>query len=396
MTLQTSVIIVSRHRPAALLRAITALRQQDHANFELIVVADPAALADVAQDIRKIAYDVANISAARNLGLSVAAGEIVAFIDDDAVAEPTWLTRLTAPFVDPEVMASTGFIRGRNGISWQWQACEVDHLGQDHPFDVAGLTLRAPTAQRAIKTQGTNCAFRTSALRAIGGFDPAYRFYLDETDVNLRMACLTAIVPDAQVHHGYLASARRRPDRLPISLFDIGASTAVFLRRHAPDAVNPDQLIAQQSARLARWQKARKMTAARAQDLMNTLTLGWQEGLTRDLPAPQILPNAGADFQPLGGIGPRSAVVLAGRIWSRNSLRKQAQAAVLRGQLATVICLSPTHRAHRVAFDPAGFWLHQGGIWGRTDRSGPRIIWGNFARRVRQEIARIATFRPIA
>ncbi len=395
MTLQTSVIIVSRHRPAALLRAITALRQQDHPKFELIVVADPAALAGVAQDVKKIIFDAANISVARNLGLAAAAGEIVAFIDDDAVAEPTWLTRLTAPFANPDVMASTGFVRGRNGISWQWRASEVDHLGQDHPFEVAGLTLRGPMPH-VVKTQGTNCAFRADALRAIGGFDPAYRFYLDEADVNMRMACLTAIVPEAQVHHGYMASARRRQDRLPTTLFDIGASMAVFLRRHAPETISLASLRAQQSQRLAAWQRAGKMTTAQAQDLLETLNLGWQDGLARDLRSPEILPNAAADFLPLGGIGPRGGMVLAGRIWSRRSLRRQAEQAVAQGQIATVICLSPTRRAHWVEFDPAGFWLHQGGIWGRADRADPRIIWGNFSSRLRQEVSRIELVRPVS
>lgn len=395
MILQASVIIVSRHRPAALLRTIAALRQQDHANFELIVVADPAALAGVAQDIKKIPFDAANISEARNLGLAAAAAAIVAFIDDDAVPEPTWLMRLTAPFANIDVMASTGFVRGRNGISWQWRAAEVDHLGQDHPLNVTGLTLRGPTALRAIKTQGTNCAFRTSALRAIGGFDPAYRFYLDEADVNLRMVCLTAIVPDAEVHHGYMSSARRRKDRLPISLFDIGASTAVFLRRHAPAEISATQLVAQQSQRLAAWQSAGKITVAQTDDLMETLTLGWQEGLHRDLRTPSVLPDTSRDFLPLGGIGPRAGLVLAGRIWWRKSLRQQAEIAAAQGQIATMICLSPTRRAHWVEFDPAGFWLHQGGIWGRAERSAPRIIWGNFARRIRQEMTRIAAVRPV-
>ena len=95
-----SVIIVSRHRPAALLRCIVGLSQQDHTDFELIVVADSKAAArvrDLNAPIKVIAFDTPNISAARNAGLAQAAGAIVAFIDDDAVPEPTWLTRLTSP-----------------------------------------------------------------------------------------------------------------------------------------------------------------------------------------------------------------------------------------------------------------------------------------------------------
>jgi len=59
-------------------------------------------------------------------------------------------------------------------------------------------------------------AVRRSVLADLGGFDPRFRFYLDETDLNLRLAArglYTALVPLAQVHHGFHASARRRKDR---------------------------------------------------------------------------------------------------------------------------------------------------------------------------------------
>lgn len=271
-TSPVSVIIVSRHRAPALLRCIVALTQQDDPNFELIVVADPEAVQQAKTlnlPLKCVSFDEANISAARNAGLAVAAAPVVAFIDDDAVAEPTWLSRLTAPFANPQVTASTGFIRGRNGISYQWQACEVDQFGQDHPLEITDPTLRPNSPQRAVKTQGTNCAFRRDTLLQIGGFDPAYRFYLDEADVNLRMAGqnlqdLTAIIPSAQVHHGYLASARRTAHRVPLSLHDISASTAIFLRRHAPHADLAESLKAlsrQQSIRIAEHRRKGRIDA---------------------------------------------------------------------------------------------------------------------------------------
>lgn len=93
---RASVIVVSRHRPAALRRCVISLQQQDHPDFEVIIVADPQGIAIVNEmglTIKLVGFDEPNISAARNAGLRVATGDVIAFIDDDAVAEPTWLTR---------------------------------------------------------------------------------------------------------------------------------------------------------------------------------------------------------------------------------------------------------------------------------------------------------------
>ena len=87
--LPVSVIVVSRGRPESLTLCLTGLSRQFHDTYEVIVVADPAGMAAVARlpfadEIKTVPFDEANIAAARNRGLAVAAGEVVAFIDDDA------------------------------------------------------------------------------------------------------------------------------------------------------------------------------------------------------------------------------------------------------------------------------------------------------------------------
>ncbi|MBI1217258.1 MAG: glycosyltransferase [Rhodobacteraceae bacterium] len=397
-----SVIVVSRHRAAALRRCVTGIGQLDHPNLELIVVADPAGLAALGDGAFKaVAFDVPNISAARNLGLDQAAGEVVAFIDDDAVPEPTWLRRLVAPFDDPKVAAAGGFVRGRNGLSLQWRAMEVDRLGQDRPLEVATdrATVRAGSADRAVKTQGTNCAFRRATLAAIGGFDEALHFYLDEADVNLRLAAaghLSAVVPGAEVHHGFAESARRNADRTPRTLFDISASSAVFLRRHAPA---PDWDGALRALRVAQRQRLEAFRARGAMDpaeagrLMATLEDGIAAGLARDLPP--LVPRSAqpGPFRPLPGTGPRAGCVLAGRPWSRK--RRAAEAERRAGaEIVTVLNLGPTARPHHARFRPEGYWEQTGGLFGRADRAGPRFALWLFSRRVRHEIARIGANRP--
>ena len=232
-----SLIIVSRHRPVMLARCLTAVAQMDHPAFEVVVVVDPAGL-EVAKayPVKTVVFDERNISAARNLGIAAAAGAVVAFIDDDAVPEPLWLAHLTRPFVDPKVVAAGGFVVGRNGISFEWKSGKVDRLLGTHSLPVPEdrNSLHAGQPGAAVEIKGVNCAYRRDVLAEMGGFDPLLRYYLDETEVNLRMsrlAGLTAIVPMARVHHHKAASEQRRADRAPLSLFDIGFSSAVTLRR---------------------------------------------------------------------------------------------------------------------------------------------------------------------
>jgi len=86
-------------------------------------------------------------------------------------------------------------------------------------------------------------AVRRSVLVNLEGFDPAYHFYLDETNLNMRAIGanhLTAIAPLARVHHGFAQSIRRHGARVPRDLFDIGASWAVFQRKFIEEETRKD------------------------------------------------------------------------------------------------------------------------------------------------------------
>lgn len=169
--LTVSVIIVSRERPDALRRCLLGISQLQYRAFEVVVVACPAgiAVAEASQalpDIKCVAFSEANISAARNQGLVYAAGEIVAFIDDDAVPEQKWLHHLVAPAARSDVAAMGGYVRGRNGITFQYQARTLDAQGIPQEVDIDPLqaTILNPPKGRAIKTEGTNMAFRRDVL----------------------------------------------------------------------------------------------------------------------------------------------------------------------------------------------------------------------------------------
>lgn len=304
-----SVVIVSRQRPAALLQCLRGVARLDYPTYEVIVVADPAGIEAVATlpfsgKIKTVSFAEANISAARNRGIAQAAGSVVAFLDDDAVPEPRWLSHLTAPFVDERVAAVGGYVRGRNGISFQWRGRVVDETGRAFPVDTHDVipTRLTPPQGWAVKTEGTNMAVRRDILAQIGGFDPAFHFYLDETDVNMRLAKLghaTAIAPLAQVHHGYAASAIRRQDRAVLDLTQIAASTVVFLRKHCPDYRHQEVLDA-----AFREQRARAVSQlidgfqepGGFRRLLKTWQKGLDEGRARKLTDSVSLPEAQQRF----------------------------------------------------------------------------------------------------
>lgn len=400
-----SVVVVSRGRPDALRRCLTGLARQIYDPFEIVVVADAPGRAmlrrlPLAAQVHLVAFDAANISQARNRGIAAAAGEIVAFIDDDAVPEPTWLHHLAAPFAEPDVAAAGGFVRGRNGISFQSRAQWVDRTGQTAPILLSDPhpVVLTPTHDKAIKTEGTNMALRRPVITAMGGFDPRYRFFLDETDVNMRLAdrgARTAIVPLAQVHHGFAPSPLRRADRVPRDLFEIGASWAVFLSTHCPTG-NRD----------AAWQRVRReqrnrlvvhlirggVEPADMRRLLTGLEAGFAAGLQRHGAALPALLDATRRFRRFPPAPADPPVLLAGRSWQARDLRRRARAMAEGGANVTVLRLSPTALYHRVAWRD-GYWEQRGGLFGKSDRSQKLFSAWRFRRRVAAEIERFGPER---
>lgn len=403
--LTVSVIVVSRGRPDALRRCLLGVSQLQYPAFEVVVVACPLGIAvtgqaDVLPHIKCVAYDLPNISAARNLGLAHAAGEIVAFIDDDAVPEPQWLRHLVAPAMRADVAAMGGFVRGRNGISFQYKARTLDAQGAAHPVEIDPLqaTVLVPPAGRAIKTEGTNMAFRRDVLVGIGGFDPAFHFYLDETDVNMRLARAghaTALVPLAQVHHGFAASARRRADRVPSDLFEIGASWAVFQRKHIPKPEWRAHWLAQctnERKRLLAHMVAGRLEPRDVRRLMKRLAAGYAEGESRSLGGGFLPRHALLPFRPVA-YAPRTAGFCAVRGMRGKTALATAARKVAEGRLETLVVLSPTALFHHVTFTAEGVWLQRGGIFGRSDRNDPLFRLTTFKRRAKRERERVAGLR---
>jgi len=400
---EVSVVVVSRDRPDALHLCLLGLTQLYYPNFEIIVVANQASMpaiaaAGLSDAIKVVPFEEANISAARNAGVAASGGEIIAFIDDDAVPEPTWLDHLVAALSLGDVAAAGGYVIGRNGISFQWKGRMAFADGQSVDLPLPDLETKVFVGEpgRAIHTEGTNMAVRRDVLDDLGGFDEAFRFYLDETDLNMRIAARrlkTAIVPRAQVHHGYAASARRTAQRAPTDLTDIGRSTAVFARKHGADLNAAEvALLDAQRIRLLRFMRDGMICPEDVRRLMKTLKAGLHDGRSARFGVP--VTGHKTAFKTLElRYESETMTVRKGRFWQKLATMRQAKQIVLGGKRVSLFHFSATTLYHRVRFVAPGIWVQTGGQFGRSERNTPVFIGKSSVSRVHIEMERLAGIR---
>ncbi|MDO5529684.1 MAG: glycosyltransferase [Paracoccus sp. (in: a-proteobacteria)] len=390
MAARLSIVVVSRGRPGWLAQCLAALALQDHPSFEIVLVSDPEGLA-VRPDLplKRAAFDEPNISQARNRGIAEASGEIIAFIDDDAVAEPVWARRLCAPFEDPKVIAATGWTHGPDGLSFQAQSQRLQADGRAAELPPHPETQHLPPeGGLPVSTIGTNCAFRSEALREVGGFDPAFAYHLDESDLNMRMAAawpeaLTAIVPGARVMHGLAANDSRAAAQTPVDLTMLGRSASIFLARYN-GGQGGAALMAAQRARLLRHMVAGRLDPLRVAPLLSSLADGLRGD---DNPAQAPAPRRFApppDFLPMPSPR-RDFVFLTGWHWQAKTLRRKAAHAARSGKIVSILLLTPTFLPHRMQFTKGGWFEQKGGLWGASLASdGPVVLMRRHARIARE------------
>ncbi|MGB7070461.1 MAG: glycosyltransferase [Pyrinomonadaceae bacterium] len=177
-----SVVVCSYNGSKTIRDCLEALSVTRYNNFEVLVVNDGSTdgLADIVAEypVRLISTPNRGLSSARNTGMAMAYGEIVAYIDDDAYPDPYWLQYVAHAF-------STSDHAGIGGPN-------IPPPGQGLVADSVANAPGGPlhvlaTDEIAEHIPGCNMAFRRSALLDVGGCDPQFRSAGDDVDLCWRI-----------------------------------------------------------------------------------------------------------------------------------------------------------------------------------------------------------------
>jgi len=214
-----TVIIATHDRPHLLDRCLEALTHLDYPRFDVLVVDNApkdTRTKDVAARWRAgyVIEPALGVNRARNRGAMAAGSEILAYIDDDAVAEPTWLSSLVCEFKDPLVMAVAGRNLPLNSGSRSEMAVGLRrgfNLGQERRC----IDQQSPFWFEVANFGGIgiemNMAFRRAVFEVWPGFDERIGYGTAVAGCTGHFAFFTLIkrgfrivyTPRAVVHHSY-------------------------------------------------------------------------------------------------------------------------------------------------------------------------------------------------
>ena len=213
--MKLSVVIATFNRRAVLEECIKSLLQNTERSFEIIVVDSTSTdgtpkLKDI-YPIRYISIPERNRQKARNLGISVAKGKIIAFIDDDVVVTKDWAKNILEPYKNPKV----GGVGGRvipYGKSFHYHVptkkSEIGKVRRDGLI-LGNFDVPVSDYLEVDHLPGCNMSFRRELLIKIGGFDENIKgnCFRDDTDVSVRIKKLNYKLiynSKAVVYHRYL------------------------------------------------------------------------------------------------------------------------------------------------------------------------------------------------
>lgn len=179
-------------------RVIESVLDQTHPADEVLVVDDGSTDGSAGiirrYPVRLIQHNNnRGVATARNSAIEVATGDVIIYIDADAIADSHLLATLIGGYDSPKVggVGGQGVESNIRSLADRWRKRHASQSYGDKPREVEFL-------------YGLCMSFRLEALRQIGGFNPSFRTNAEDIDVSLRLrrsGYRLRYLPDARVYH---------------------------------------------------------------------------------------------------------------------------------------------------------------------------------------------------
>ncbi|MGO9080161.1 MAG: glycosyltransferase [Streptosporangiaceae bacterium] len=267
-----SIVVCSRNRAAGLRECVRTLQQARYEPLEILVVDNAPsddqtrqAVAELAAADPRVHYTcepAPGLSRARNHGLARARHEIIAFTDDDVLADPGWPAAVAAGFAaDPQTVCVTGLVPS-GSLDTRAERYFDSRYSWGDSFRPRQYDLRAhrddsrlyPFSAGVFGT-GANFAVRRPAVAEVGEFDPLLGAGSpgrggEDLDMFVRLILSggrLAYLPGALVWHRHRAETGALSEQIYAYGFGLGA----YLAKHLMDRTLPVSLLAYGAAKSA-------------------------------------------------------------------------------------------------------------------------------------------------
>ncbi len=200
-TINVSVIIPTRNRETELKTCLKELEKQTRKPNQILVISESDSKEKFNVESTEIEFNYLYFdkrigpSALRNIGIQKSSGEIIVFLDDDAIPHPDFIEHILQPFEDPQVGIIRGNVKTTNSISKHF----APHYNLGEQFIEISPRLMLLCCM----------AVRRNILEELGGFNEAIPYGHEEADLCYRASNYghsSFYAPKAIVQHNYSRS----------------------------------------------------------------------------------------------------------------------------------------------------------------------------------------------
>ena len=235
-----SIVICTFNRCDLLDRCLDYLKYQSNQNFEVVVVNGPSTdatetvLARYAGRIKVAQNPLRNLSVSRNMGIEISSGDLIAFIDDDALPFDDWVETLLLEFgrrpLTHAALGGPAYFAG--SLDFQAQDIAINKFAEAQ-VNVDSSLIGHEGWERSML--GTNTCFRGDIIRSVGGFDRQFDYFLDESELSYRLqkrGFIVGYAPELYLRHEF-AQSENRGGKYKFNWFSICKNMAYYIAAYS-------------------------------------------------------------------------------------------------------------------------------------------------------------------